>query len=312
MRHLKTLLKSLLIASLSALPALSQTPNPTTNPPLAAYVYVSTAKGVYLYNAASTGKLTRVAGPYALPGLAIGSNGKYFISLGTDWIHVYPIATNGTIGKQVSQINTVLPSMRLHIWSHARPHWPIPVCTDENPGYDCTSEQTYKIANGQLTFLGNIEVTAGRQEVVGSPLAILANDLYAYNTSYDGDCVNYFDTFQRESAGDLGLFGGYANVPTAQSGWLYYPAGPMATDPYNNLAVYLNQASDDGYCTPGTSQLATYAGGDGDLYTSDTYQTMPTPPINVTVMNMSPAGNLLAVGGNGGPLLNMETPHRPA
>ena len=53
-----------------------------------AYVYIGTTKGVYLYDAASTGKLTRVSSSaYHLAGLAIGSYGKYFISLGTDYVH---------------------------------------------------------------------------------------------------------------------------------------------------------------------------------------------------------------------------------
>lgn len=47
-----------------------------------AYVYVSTPKGIY------------------------GSNGEYFISLGTDYVHAYAIASNGAIKQQVSQINT--------------------------------------------------------------------------------------------------------------------------------------------------------------------------------------------------------------
>ena len=36
----------------------------------------------------------------------MGSNGKYFFNLGTYWVHVYPIKSNGAIGVQVSQINT--------------------------------------------------------------------------------------------------------------------------------------------------------------------------------------------------------------
>lgn len=46
-----------------------------------AYVYVSTSKGVNLYDVASTGKLTLVSGsPFKTTGLMIGSNGKYFIT----------------------------------------------------------------------------------------------------------------------------------------------------------------------------------------------------------------------------------------
>jgi hypothetical protein len=74
-----------------------------------AYVYVSTSKGINLYDVASTGKLTLVSGsPFKTTGLMIGSNGKYFVSLGTDYIHSYLIGSNGAIKQQESQINTQL------------------------------------------------------------------------------------------------------------------------------------------------------------------------------------------------------------
>jgi hypothetical protein len=101
------------LAVLSAGPAFSQTSSEkaisnTAAAPVA-YVYVGTSKGVDLYDAASNGKLTLVKGsPFQTSGLAIGSNGKYFISLGTDFIHSYAVTSSGAIGKQVSTINTQL------------------------------------------------------------------------------------------------------------------------------------------------------------------------------------------------------------
>ena len=72
-----------------------------------AYVYVATSKGINLYNAASNGKLTLVSGsPFKTTGLMIGSNQKFFITLGTYWVRSYPVKANGAIGAQVSQINT--------------------------------------------------------------------------------------------------------------------------------------------------------------------------------------------------------------
>src|SRR5258708_744524 len=64
-----------------------------------AYVYVGTrTKGIYLYDAASNGKLTSVSGsPFGNTGLLVGSNGKYLFSLGTNWIHVYGVASNGAV-----------------------------------------------------------------------------------------------------------------------------------------------------------------------------------------------------------------------
>ncbi len=74
-----------------------------------AYVYVGTTKGVYLYNAASDGSLSLVSGsPFSIAGNAIGSNGKYFLSLGTNYLHSYPVVSNGALKGQASQINTAL------------------------------------------------------------------------------------------------------------------------------------------------------------------------------------------------------------
>ena len=77
----------------------------------AAYVYVGTTKGVYLYNAASNGSLSLVSGsPFSIAGSAVGSNGKYFFSLGPSFLRSYPVASNGAIKGQASQINTQLYS----------------------------------------------------------------------------------------------------------------------------------------------------------------------------------------------------------
>ena len=85
-----------------------------------AYVYVGTLKGVYLYHAASNGKWTLVsASPFKTTGLAIGSNGKSFINLGTDFVNSYAVASNGAIGKQKNRINTA-ELHRLRMWHHNR------------------------------------------------------------------------------------------------------------------------------------------------------------------------------------------------
>ena len=66
-----------------------------------AYVYVGTTNGVYLYNAASNGSLSLVSGsPFPITGSTVGSNGKYFVSLGTAYLRSYPVASNGAIKGQ--------------------------------------------------------------------------------------------------------------------------------------------------------------------------------------------------------------------
>jgi hypothetical protein len=110
-RYAALLLCSIVAAGTIAAQSLSPQvikPAATSTAPVA-YIYVSTNKGVNLYNAASTGKLAMVSGsPFAISGEMIGSNGKYFVSLGTDYVHSYVLASNGAIKQQESQINTQL------------------------------------------------------------------------------------------------------------------------------------------------------------------------------------------------------------
>ena len=97
-----------LLSTLATAPLFAQVvTQAVTAPAPVAYVYVGTSKGINLYNAASNGKLTLVSGsPFKTTGLMIGSNQKYFITLGADLVRSYPVKANGAIGAQVSQINT--------------------------------------------------------------------------------------------------------------------------------------------------------------------------------------------------------------
>jgi hypothetical protein len=54
----------------------------------------------------------------------------------------------------------------------------------------CDSEQTYRItpSTGQLRFLGDTTFNQGRFTGVSSPLSIIADDLFTYNTMTDGGC----------------------------------------------------------------------------------------------------------------------------
>lgn len=257
MPHLQTLLYSLLLAFLSAHPALSQAPTAVTAPVLAANVYVSTSKGVYLYKAASTGKLTPAGGPFALTGLPIGGNGKYFISLGTNYVHAYAIAANGAIRQQVSQINTQLyagaecGTTAGAVLDHTGQNLYVQTAgaIGADGSYICDSFQTFKISStGSLTFTGAAIYDNNRFAETGTPLTITANGLFAYNTTAVGDaCQQEFDVFQRETVGALvPLYNSPASIdPTGQpGGWGYWPNGPMAADPANHIAVYVTPEID--------------------------------------------------------------------
>jgi hypothetical protein len=72
-----------------------------------AHVYVQTIKGVNVYDATATGKLSLVKGsPFAVSGQMEDINGSYLISVGTDDLRIYPIESGGAVGNQASEINT--------------------------------------------------------------------------------------------------------------------------------------------------------------------------------------------------------------
>ena len=160
----------------------------TAAPAPVAYVYVGTSKGINLYNAAPNGKLTLVSGsPFKTTGLMIGSNQKYFITLGINWVRSYPVKANGAIGAQVSQINTQNYSGRDcgttngAVLDHSGQDVYVLLNVPPDGNNVCDAYQTFKIAttSGQLTFNG-----ATTQDNTSPPMrnlpTFLANNKFAY------------------------------------------------------------------------------------------------------------------------------------
>ncbi|HET8637517.1 MAG TPA: Ig-like domain-containing protein [Acidobacteriaceae bacterium] len=271
-----------------------------------AYVYVGTANGVYLYDAASDGSLTLVSGsPFKIAGNAIGSNGGYFVSLGTNYIHSYPVASNGAIKYQVSQINTANYS------SDPAACEPTAGGELDHTGHfiyallgtnGCTEIQSYKLSNsGLLTFLYSDSFDHGYVSALAPP-TITANGLYAYNGLPIGSCAEATNLFQRQSSGALQFDGGpVMNFPARDPGWGGFETlPPIVAGPFDALALTLQEQSLDGCGGPVKPvQLASYTvDSQGGLNTTNTSQNMPIPQVYPTVLNMSPSGDFLAVGGN--------------
>jgi hypothetical protein len=299
--------------------AFPQAPSDTSSEPNAAhvaYVYVGTSDGVYLYDAASNGALTRVSGsPFSIAGSAVGSNGKYFVSLGTAYLHSYPVASNGAIKGQISQINT-------HLYSGSgcgTPHGAVldrtgqdvyvqlyddtPVGSDEEA---CAALQSFKLpSTGALSFLGATEFATetetGLNTAHTTPITLSGKGLHAYSASYDHDCSVVTWEFNRESSGAM-LFSSseHLTVPSTPPGWAWYPFVSTA-DPSNHLAVAL--FGESGNFSPcgdlvHLTQLASFTvASDGTLTTTNVPENMPTPQVHPEVMNISPSGQFLAVGG---------------
>jgi hypothetical protein len=275
----------------------------------ATYVYVGTTKGVYLYNAASNGSLSLVSGsPFSIAGNAVGSNGKYFLSLGTNYLHSYPVASNGALKGQASQINTALyPDASCSVvygGTIDRTGTEAYVLFDWLGSiYDsCDALQTYKInpTTGAFTFAGATDFAGTASQVLGSPLVVAGNNAHAY-TFTRHYCANDLAAFYRDRFGVMNFGGADGSTwPTPpDDNALYFPLA-MASDnqnlPTSHMAIALHETFDD-YCgASGPPALASFT---VDYSGNTIYNgTMLKISINPMSMTINPQANLLAVGGS--------------
>jgi len=294
------------IALLSAGPAFTQTPSPeintnTTSAP-SAYVYVQTSKGVNLYDAAANGQLTLVKGsPFKTVGLMIGSNGKHFITLGTDYIHSYAVAASGAIGEQASTIDTqdfagneCGPTNGAAL-DHTGQNLYVRIGTggpDESSG--CFALQSYMIekSSGAFSFLG---VADNHDSDSYTQPTLAANDVLAHAVNFDAQTPPKVIGFKRGFNGGLDTLNIHVTEPTPEpGGWVYYP-WLAVSDPTNHLAVavFPQQMAPDG--TMGPDQLASYTvASNGNVSSTNTWKNMPTPDICLDTLNMAPSGKFLA------------------
>jgi hypothetical protein len=293
-------------------PAFTQTPSDevkpeTTAPSPVANVYVQINSGVNVYNANASGELTLVKGsPFADTGQMEGNNGGYLISVGTDYLHSYKIESNGAVGPQASEINTQSyagsecgSTFDASIFDHTGQYFSVQLYgSTSNP---CSALQTYKVAsNGEFTFLGDTVSTDGvhgtaYQQAVST---YSSNDTFAYGAmSTQGATV--FDAFKRGAAGDLVENTSFnQSGPTPNPSLGNYEPWVVAADPANHLAAVVDTPFGDST----TMQLASYTinTSTGAVQSTNTYENMPVVEGYPITINMSWAGNLLAVGGGNG------------
>jgi hypothetical protein len=310
------------LALLSAGPAFTQTPSdeetlkPTIAPASVAYVYIGTAtEGIYLYDAASDGKLTLVSGsPFKTSGLAIGSNGKYFITLGTNWLHSYPVASDGAIEKQESEINTEEYDGSVcgahgtsgAILDHSGDTVDVRQDSTRYAGSgDCAAYQYFNISKaGALTFDG-VDIPTGYEDRLAFLYQLptfTSNDAFAYAQIGDGgnpaDIDPYAGStptgFKREITGALENLTFNATLP---------PAGPIGNyytfiltgGKSNYLAMSLAQVQLP-YGETGPVQLGSFTvDAKGNIATTSTWKDMPVPETVPQALSMSRSGMLLAV-----------------
>ncbi|UWZ85200.1 hypothetical protein [Occallatibacter riparius] len=284
-----------LCALMCAAPALAQTaPTPV------AYVYVgSPTAGIFVYHAAADGSLSWVGGsPFQTIGLGVGSIGSYFFTLGTYNIHMYPVAANGALEKQISQLDT-----RGYAGSDCEPTWGRAAVLNHT-GQDlyvmlmsgnCATYQSYAInkRGGTLTFIG-AATNSVYYPYTGYP-AITGDNQYVYiPTEWKSYLLQgtLIYGFRRESSGALANWSFTETDAPLEDGRVWTPY-LIAEDPTNHVAVALAQYGLT------TIRLASYTeDAQGNLSTTNTYENMPITDVFPQQINMSPDGAFLAIAGN--------------
>jgi hypothetical protein len=267
---------------------------------------VQTAKGVNLYDAASDGKLTLVKGsPFQTSGEIIGRNGKYFITLGTNYLHSYAVEANGAIAKQVSEINTQdydgascgLPNGTTDAnIDHTGQNVYVELASYSS----CTAIQSYNIAkeSGDLSFIGPAALESNAIDVLYNPPSLVGNDKFAYTgASFGcGGCTSTWSGFVRESSGAMANLNFAVTYPQGADNYPILP-GLVAADPTDHLAAVVTNFGPE-YPDVGPPELLSYTvDSHGNLTTTNPEKAIPYPKVYPSIMKMSPSGKVLAIGG---------------
>lgn len=293
-----------------------------------AYVYVAQTaqlKGesygtqpIYAYSVNSEGKVMSVDGsPFTqISGEMVGNNGSHFITLGyggdqnsgpLNYLYAYGVASNGAIGKQVSDINTQLYSghdcasggdqiAQGAELDHSGQYLYVPYCDD--------AVQTYKMAkSGDLTFQSATIYDNPDQSFGGLP-KLSGNSTFAYNQTIvdkgpHGFPNTVFADFVRESDGSLE----YRGTPSVTGPSLpenYYSDfyGLLTDDPTDHFAVMLGLQKfipPDTTANEGCALASFTMGSQGQLTSTNSYDDMPLLPYCGQEMVLAPSGKTLAV-----------------
>ncbi|HEY2859598.1 MAG TPA: hypothetical protein VGJ21_14355 [Terracidiphilus sp.] len=284
----------------------------TTTPAPVAHVYVQETNGVDLYYAAPNGALTLVKGsPFNIGGTWIeAARASYLFTFDANKVHSFAIGSGGVIGAEVDVIDTRnhtgaacggsadMSGTFRGILDHTGQTLTVEVLGyAKNPegGVQavCEAYQSYKVSSaGQFTFVGAYVTSNGC--CANNQMTFSGNDKYAYKVNAAPAIVD----FERESSGALVHFNGTAQAPPPppNTSGKWAPA-IVDADPTSHAAVlgsFLN--SSGGAVSP--RKIASYTiGSSGDLTTNNTYAELVTPAVIPDVMNMSPSGKFLAVGG---------------
>lgn len=306
---------------LSAGPAFSQTSEAIAEKPSSApvaFVNIQTQKGVVAYAAAASGKLTKIKGsPFPVSGQMEAITGKYLISVGTDWLHVYELTSSGAVGKQVSKINT-------QSYAGGECGTTSELITDLTGKYiyvelydysqdlpaDCTAWQSYSFESGVLNFLSEEHAQASPGldvpvQYLGG--AVNSSNKYIYTNGWDE--ADYLPSFYplTIAKGNIAQNANFTEVdPTPDPNLDYFLVPVMAVaDSKEHLAVLMMPwFYNDGGSAPENLKLASYTidPSTGSITSTNTQDDIPFMAMQIASpeMSMSDDGAFVAVGAGGG------------
>ncbi|MGA2534859.1 MAG: hypothetical protein ABSF53_02500 [Terracidiphilus sp.] len=303
-----------LIVALTTGTALAQAADvQSSGPSPVAYVYVSAPGAVKGFSVSAGGALTPLPGsPYV--GIALNHmsvNGKYLFGIGQDQEHVYSYLreANGALSlTPVDELNTRTYNdcPKLTTTQVDRTGSTLYVsqaeCPDHSAGHDYYNIEQFRInSNGTLQFLGNHPIGVP-SNTSPSPLYFLANNDFGYQFACyfprESSSTAWIAIYKRASDGVLqpAVNAQYYNNDT-------YNDLPCftATDETNHLAVaQVGYVYDNGQMVYNLAKIASFTTDSNGTITQPNQfnvRTLSLPNGVVTAMSISPAGNLLAVGG---------------
>ena len=297
------------VCTFLSLRAVAQAQSSNTARPVA-FVYVSSTASdgdnvINAFTATADGRLTEVSGsPYAFndASLTLDRTRLYGANNSSAAIDAYSIASTGALTYLAStnyqdvssgcgQAGSLFPDRSgtdLYI-----------TLFDGDCANDYYESFAANNAKGSIKYLGNVET--GAFFAAYRPATFMGDNRYAYEAS-NSVCMYYrFWGFQRDGNGNLTQANITATFPAPPSGSTAYIGDLTATDASNHVAIALQAANPPG-CSDSSPQFGAFTvDNKGNLTTTNTNATMPSA-INSTIndMKISPAGNLLAVGGEQG------------
>lgn len=257
------------------------------------------------FTADATGRLTEISGsPFSahVGALAANSTHLYGVSNSAASIEAYSIGANGALAYQTSTAYQQDSSGCGTAASLFTDRTGADLYDMEQFG-DCANDfyQSFSAAkaDGSLAYLGTANGGARSFDGIYLPAAVLGNNAYAYEAT-NNSCM-YFgvQVFSRASNGLLSSSNATATMPAPPANESIYIPTFAATDGANHVAITVMAANPPGCDAGAMVQIASFtADADGNLTTTNTFATMPMSSIStVTDLKISPAGDLVAVGG---------------